>query len=106
MRALVSNHLLWEPAGFQQWRSLGRRSQGALRMKQFTGRAMAMVLAHVFGSVALLTGGCTGDLSPDSADSRDGSLSGELVTYVADFEDHSDTLYRLRQTGGQERSLV
>src|SRR4051794_14609445 len=51
--------------------------------------------------VATLFSAC-GEVEPEDA----GELGGELVTYIADFEDHAEVRHALRQASGEERPLL
>ena len=54
---------------------------------------------------ALLALGCAPSESDIGSD-RDGALRGEIVSYLVDYQDHSETQHRLRLPDGQERPLI
>jgi MYXO-CTERM domain-containing protein len=76
-------------------------------------RALAVILFAAGG------GACTGDVPPADTEPgsvlgaaatptifADGSLRGELVKYVADYDGHSEILHMLRDGAGNERRLA
>jgi MYXO-CTERM domain-containing protein len=67
------------------------------------GRPALALLTAAFLGLPACGAEPSGPLSLESP--ADGSLRGELVTYVASFEDRSETLYRLRDGAGVERPL-
>ena len=56
--------------------------------------------------VILALGGCAEPGADVDERAPDGALRGEVVTYVMDFADRSETQYMLRLADGQERRLV
>jgi MYXO-CTERM domain-containing protein len=78
-----------------------------MRRFDFTSSARAAIPAIV--SLALVVG-CTAG-APDESDDEPidqapaGAISGKLVTYILDFEDHSETQYVLRDAAGREKRL-
>jgi hypothetical protein len=53
-----------------------------------------------------LAAGCSTPETDGSGREADGALRGELVTYVMDFDDHSETQHLLRLPSGEEKRLI
>jgi MYXO-CTERM domain-containing protein len=65
-----------------------------------TSRRLTPLLA------ASLLFGCTGPGADPNGPDDDGAVHGEVVTYVLDFEERSETQHLLRLSDGRERPLI
>jgi MYXO-CTERM domain-containing protein len=75
-----------------------------MRLSAFI-RASVPLVASALVAAAV---GCTAppaDESEQDETAPAGAISGKLVTYILDFEDHSETQYLLRDSTGRERRL-
>src|SRR5690242_14444021 len=66
-----------------------------------TSRPWQLVTLSALG----LALGCTSP-GTDPGTTDDGALHGEIVGYLVDYADHSETQHLLRLPGGEERKLI
>ena len=60
----------------------------------------------VLAAVSLFATACGSDMSVDPGSDEPGALSGEVASYVADYEGRSEILHMLRDKAGNERQLL